>query len=44
MLILSLILREKGCSEVGTDVRPQVEGLAREVLCHGLLVQVQDGE
>jgi hypothetical protein len=28
MRILSLILREKGCSEVRTDVRPQVEGLA----------------
>ena len=44
MRILPLILREKGCGEVRADVRPQVEGLAREVLCHGLLVQVQDGE
>jgi len=44
MRILPLILSEKGSGEVRADVRPQVEGLAREVLCHGLLVQVQDGE
>ena len=44
MRILPLILSEKGSGEVRADVRPQVEGLAREVLCHGLLVQVQNGE